>query len=505
MGFLARREMPPVPLLPSSAGMLPDWIAAVAGDRDFGIEALQTFVDAATASGTIATLLAPRANAPVLLPAYADLWATTSPAPAATPGPSLFLHGPSVSPDVQIIWRTDADPENIETANLSLEICPPSALEALAVPIWAVQRWLRLQPYANISDVPERDPEAEREEPSPGLPVLRYDDGTWRSTFPNEIRPGDTIVVPTSYGGCDTFGWNPDSTREVVDRGTEAHYRQRLKGALRFTPATLANAINAERSPAYEINSSTAWRGVAASIADADDDIDGEAVVAALAALDDLPMIWRRLLAAMKNGQPVIEFYNDQIRSAGFILYTRKPVPRSLLDAIEEDSNVGSEAVSDSDKSSNIGVQVRLADHLAHVEATARGFTRATGLDERLTELVALAARLHDLGKADPRFQADLYGKSALARMGFTDISYGSLLAKSDRTGGIRSTPSAAPELFRHEALSVAFAATDVSRCDATPRKQASMWHSRNHLAQRLPRKLLLRPMTGRSAGRHQR
>src|SRR5580692_2661648 len=43
---------------------------------------------------------------------------------------------------------------------------------------------------------------------------------------------------------------------------------------------------------------------------------------------------------------------------------------------------------------------------------------------------------------------------------------------------------------------------TDVSRCDATPRKQASLWHSRNHLAQRLPRKLLLRPMTGRSAGR---
>lgn len=100
-----------------------------------------------------------------------------------------------------------------------------------------------------------------------------------------------------------------------------------------------------------------------------------------------------------------------------------------------------------------------MVDHLAHVEAKVRGSAPAAGLDARLTELVALAARLHDLGKADPRFQADLYGKSALARMGFIDVSFGPLLAKSSRTGGMHRTPTAAPELFRHEALSVAFAA----------------------------------------------
>jgi hypothetical protein len=42
-------------------------------------------------------------------------------------------------------------------------------------------------------------------------------------------------VVPSKAGGCDAFGWNPDSTEEVTDLGAEAHYRQRLKGVLRVT------------------------------------------------------------------------------------------------------------------------------------------------------------------------------------------------------------------------------------------------------------------------------
>jgi CRISPR-associated endonuclease/helicase Cas3 len=101
-----------------------NWLAGVASAPDLGIEALRPHLKAATASGEIATLLAPRPNAPVVLPVYANLWATTSPAPAATPELSLFLHGPSVSADVQVAWRADVDPKSlVEAANLSLELC----------------------------------------------------------------------------------------------------------------------------------------------------------------------------------------------------------------------------------------------------------------------------------------------------------------------------------------------------------------------------------------------
>lgn len=54
-----------------------DWLAGITPEPDLGIAALQPFIDAAAASGKIESLLAPRANAPVLLPTYADLWGTT--------------------------------------------------------------------------------------------------------------------------------------------------------------------------------------------------------------------------------------------------------------------------------------------------------------------------------------------------------------------------------------------------------------------------------------------
>jgi hypothetical protein len=69
---------------------------------------------------------------------------------------------------------------------------------------------------------------------------------------------------------------------------------------------------------------------------------------------------------------------------------------------------------------------------------------------------------MHDLGKADPRFQADLRGASALARHNpmvgaLLAATQGELLAKGRQPGAGRG-PRAAPENFRHEALSVALA-----------------------------------------------
>jgi CRISPR-associated endonuclease/helicase Cas3 len=397
-----------------------------------------------------------------MLPAYADLWATTSPAPTATPEPALFLHGPSISADVQVIWRADVDPAYLDRADLSLQICPPSALEALPIPIWAARHWLLRQVAdAEVSDIPEREPEADWDEPTAGLPALRKDgDEKWSAISADDIKPGDTIIVPANskYGGCDAFGWNPESKQDVIDLGAEAHYRQRLKGVLRVTPATLANALRAERGTESAHIFPLLWHRVAALIADAEEGLDGTSAVTTLIAMDDLPVGWRRLLIGMQDRGPAIEFYDDDFHSAGFILFAQRPLAEGLLDATEDDSNKGADAVTDREASSAIGVEVKLADHLDHVEGAARGFARAAGLDTKLIEVVALAAHLHDLGKADPRFQADLYGKSTLARMGLAEFSFGPLLAKSKRTAGYRQPLPATPKGFRHEALSVALA-----------------------------------------------
>ncbi len=37
--------------------------------------------------------------------------------------------------------------------------------------------------------------------------------------LPDEVRPGDTLVVPSGYGGADAFGWKPESQEPVPDVG----------------------------------------------------------------------------------------------------------------------------------------------------------------------------------------------------------------------------------------------------------------------------------------------
>jgi CRISPR-associated endonuclease/helicase Cas3 len=107
-------------------------------------------------------LLAPKEDAPVLMPAYLGLWSQTSPLPAVDPEVSLFLHGPDRSPaDVRIVWRADLefDREGFDAEAL-LAAMPPKPGEAVEVSLAAACRWLRLLPAeraatdADFADVP---------------------------------------------------------------------------------------------------------------------------------------------------------------------------------------------------------------------------------------------------------------------------------------------------------------------------------------------------------------
>ena len=77
------------------------------GDEvDFGIAAFET--RRRECSIDVEALAAPRALAPVLMPAYLDLWSQTSPPSAADPDVGLFLHGVDhTSVGVSIVWRSD--------------------------------------------------------------------------------------------------------------------------------------------------------------------------------------------------------------------------------------------------------------------------------------------------------------------------------------------------------------------------------------------------------------
>ncbi len=450
-----------------------EWLATLKPSLDLGVDAFQNHLDDLTArdpSGLPELLTFP-SHAPVLLPPYPDLWAMTRPVPIATPEPSLFLHGPRSSPEIQIVWRADIDLTDADASILSLELCPPSSLEAISVPIWAAKRWLEKKDQEwGIADVPEPDGPMTADAESPQPPrLLRWRERKWGLAPVDELTPGDMVVVPSSFGGCDAWGWDPESSVEVPDLGTEAHYLQRNRGAIRFTSATLRNALARETGTEITGRSEKLWAAISLHVETLGEELEPAALCRYLKDMEGLPETWRKLLAAMMENDPDCQFYVEDEPGRGFVLSSGEPLGPGLLTGESEGSDEGYESTTGQEEDSSfIGAEVTLADHHHHVADRALNSAHRSGLSDRMAHLLELAGGLHDLGKADPRFQADLRGLSELIvrdpELATVLLRMGTPIAKSatrrgsapgrSQSRGLRAIPNG----FRHEALSVALA-----------------------------------------------
>ncbi len=444
-----------------------EWLSGFDGRIDFGTDSFQEKIDTLIKGreNRMEDLLAPHRLAPVLLLPYIELWNRTSPAPDATPEPSLFLHGPDIQADVMIVWRADIDPTDEKSANFSLSLCPPSSLETMTVPIWAAQRWLLEEEDEDVADVAGTNNESTFGPKSNlGKPVLRLGGDTWKKVSVKDLIPGDMIVVPSSYGGCDRWGWNPKYRGEVADMGPEGHYLLRLKGVLRLTQATIKNSLIIRNSSHGGQGITDIWNNLLEYLAVQDDEVKPNLICDALERSELLPNSWRQLISVIRKNSSTIEFYDDDDRNKGFILYSTNRLDSGMLKDTVSDSEAGAESVTEFDESIFQGRTVTLSDHLRNVGQRAEDFAIRMGLNESLVRVLRLAGSLHDLGKAERRFQADLYGLNSITANGFDFVEAFSqnmpLLAKS---GG--SYPSiknrmarVTPIGFRHEALSVSLA-----------------------------------------------
>lgn len=441
---------------------------------DFGVDSMGKMI----AGVKIEDLCAERATAPFLLPTYVNLWSRTNPAPVADPDVSLFLHGPQSRPaDVQVVWRADllgADEEQLQANSKTdyvnaLTLLPPSSLEACSVPIYEVQRWLEVSREASgrrgvIGDVTDVEGDSSpgdtigRGRKHSGKMVLRWKGEEKSQVQPaGAIRPGDTIVVPCSYGGHDAFGWNPAST--VVSDIAECGSRWgRAKPVVRYHPALLArdqwNVGPLESEPEKVDND--------------DDDTDYvRDFLTELVKSESLPEAVRLSCKSLLNEKGRLRF--KKYREAdepkhGWITTTRK---RLSIEQVLGETNGLWEPDSDgmlpdaSDRSSfgEDSLPISLNDHTEGVEHHAVRFGQIAGLPENLIDDLRIIARWHDVGKIDEPFQTLLHNGDAAAAA--IALAMGDPLAKSGqgyRHPGARlrvRQQAGVPDGFRHETLSV--------------------------------------------------
>ena len=418
---------------------------------DMGIAALEEQIPP---SEDLEALCAPRRAAPVVLPGHLDLWVQTSPTPCPDPEVAVFLHGPDAIPaDVQVVWRSDLDLSDPESWADIVALLPPLSAEAMAIPLPAVRRWLEGGRPMDLADLEGALPDSAERRLSQvrPRPVLRWagagSDGT-RLIQPGEIMPGDTIVVPADYGGADEFGWAPDSRQPVRDVSIEAYRRGLGQYVLRLHPRVFSELVNGRHIDETALEELEQLRDMLTS---SDDELSevavqdlADKVLSELAGFtsisESVRAITTALLSLDKSRRHVIPYPDGQ----GLIIVGRvEPTGLGLTD--EADASIFANPVG-------------LDEHQRAVEATVDAMARACGLPEDLRQDLLLAARYHDVGKADPRFQVVLHRGDEVA------AATGPPLAKSGdertHTSWWRAAweRSGLPRGYRHEAVSLAWA-----------------------------------------------
>ena len=250
---------------------------------------------------------------------------------------------------------------------------------------------------------------------------LALDGITVEEVSTGELRPGDRVIVASDIGHLDRFGWNPGASEPVADASL-------ADLGLPLDATAIRRLCGAELGGLIE----TAL-GIAEDDRDVDETERSDAVMDIIETLRETPA---------PPGWEEAEWAGFVGRLRTRVLEPRNEVPRLPVERPAE------EALSDEFDELSLGpVAVELDRHGRAVGRRARRVAEQVGLPEDLLEVVKRAATLHDIGKADTRFQRWLDPRR----------DSGLLLAKSDtprhRWEAARVT-SGWPRGGRHEDLS---------------------------------------------------
>ena len=277
---------------------------------------------------------------------------TTTPPQGEAPVEPYFSGVAGVDYSVSLLWRA-------HVPNAGERLWPrANDREIIAVPISEVRETL------------EADGDLTRLGPD-GITVemLALDD----------LRPGDAVILRSDRGLLDEFGWNPDSSSLVVDMSITTHGLPLDGHAIeRICGVSLAGAIN-----------------TALGVASDDEEVDQADRMEAVS--DILDVLGNRT----PFGWETTEWEDVVSALHPAVVRAHREVPRLEL----RERATPKQQSDEFDEMSMADTSVDLDLHGRAVAARSRSIAQRLGLSSRVAAIVELAGRLHDVGKADERFQ----------------------------------------------------------------------------------------------------
>lgn len=289
-------------------------------------------------------------RAPELLPGILWEWVKTTTPPEGEAPVEPYFAGIAAPPHAaSVIWR-------------------------IHVPEVGERLWPRATDREAV-DVPLREL---REALAVEEPVLRLssDAVTVESTASAGLRPGDQVVLPTDRGLLDPFGWDASATEPVVDASLDGRGLPLDASAIeRLCGLSVGHIIRKALSDGDE------------AVGDAQRD---EAVRELLDAIRDIetPAAWDSV-----EWSDLVDSLEPQIVAAPREvprLRVRNPHPELRIGEFDETS---------------LGATAQLDPHGDAVGLRAEVVAACMGVPQTIRDVVTLAGKLHDIGKADRRFQ----------------------------------------------------------------------------------------------------
>lgn len=277
---------------------------------------------------------------------------TTTPPRGEAPVEPYFSGIAGVDYSVSILWRVHV-PDHGE------RLWPrASDREIIAVPIGEARQAL----------------EAEGE-----LRRLGPDGVTVEAIDVTDLRPGDAVILGSDRGLLDEFGWNPNSSDPVVDMSVLTH-------GLPLDARSIETICGISMGGLIDMA-----LGIVPDNEDVDEADQAKAVGEIIDAVSGVtPHCWD----AAEWRDAVSALRPEVVRVHG-------EVPR-----LERAEPVTEEHQSDElDETSMASTAIDLDLHGRAVAARSRSIAERLGLPSEVAEIVEMAGRYHDLGKADRRFQ----------------------------------------------------------------------------------------------------